>query len=132
MELNEVNVLVVDDVNTMRIYVRDLLKTFGFNKIHVASSGEEAKQLMTAQGPIHLILSDWRMEPTDGLNFLGFVRGNPQTSQIPFIMVTADGAKESVITAIKSGVDDYIVKPITVNQIQLKVLQLLIKKKVIG
>jgi two-component system chemotaxis response regulator CheY len=127
----EVGILVVDDVNTMRVQIKDLLNSFGFRKITLAASGEEAKTKLTAE-PIHLILCDWHMTPTDGLEFLKFVRAQEQHKNIAFIMVTAESTKERVVEAIKTGVDDYLVKPLTQAQIQNKVYGVLLRKQVLA
>ena len=47
-------------------------------------------------------------------------------------MVTAENTREKVIEALKAGVDDYLVKPLTAAQLQSKVLAVLTKRKVIG
>lgn len=126
----EVGILVVDDVNTMRVQIKDLLKTFGFKKITVAGSGEEAKALLESE-TLHLILCDWHMAPTDGFDFLKYVRAHDVHNGMSFIMVTAESTKERVIEAIKAGVDDYLVKPLTPVQIQNKVYGVLLRKQVL-
>jgi two-component system chemotaxis response regulator CheY len=130
MTVAEVSVLVVEDVNSTRFQIRDLLKECGFKKITLAASGEEAKVTVQTEPP-ELILCDWYMTPTDGLEVLKFVRSHPTAKGIAFIMVTGEGTKDRVINAIQAGVDDYIVKPLTMVQVQSKVFQVLIKKKVI-
>jgi CheY-like chemotaxis protein len=62
----EVSILVVDDVAAMRTQIRDLLKSFGFEKIRLACSGEDGKTQLE-ESPTHLVLCDWQMQPTDGL-----------------------------------------------------------------
>jgi two-component system, chemotaxis family, chemotaxis protein CheY len=126
----EVGILVVDDVAAMRTQVKDLLRSFGFQKIRVAASGEDGKAQLD-QEPTHLILCDWQMQPTNGLEFLKYVRAHPDYKTTPFIMVTAESTKEKVIEAIKTGVDDYLVKPLTLDQIQNKVYGVLLRKKVL-
>jgi two-component system chemotaxis response regulator CheY len=126
----EINILVVDDVNTMRVQVKELLKSFGFKKITAASNGEEAKKLLDLED-VHLVLADWKMEPGDGMDLLLYVRKHPQHKNMPFIMVTAESTKEKVIEVIKAGVDDYLVKPLTPVQIQNKVYGVLLRKQVL-
>src|SRR5690606_11553153 len=67
----EVKVLVVDDVNAMRIQVKDLLLQIGFRDIQLAVNGEEAKSLIRqSAGGFQLILSDWHMEPGAGIDLV--------------------------------------------------------------
>lgn len=130
MLTEDVNILVVDDVNSIRVQIRDLLKQFGFKKITLAANGEEAK-IMMLETPFHIVLSDWQMQPTDGFELLKYVRGNPNLKEMAFIMVTGESTKERVIEAIKQGVDDYLVKPFTFGQVQNKVYSVLLKRKVL-
>jgi two-component system chemotaxis response regulator CheY len=127
----EVGILVVDDVNTMRVQIKELLKGFGFRKVTLAGNGEEAKGMLETE-TVNLILCDWHMAPTDGLELLKYVRAHDTHKGVAFVMVTAEGTKEKVVEAIKSGVDDYLVKPLTIEQIQNKVYGVLIRKKVLA
>jgi len=127
----EVSVLVVDDVNTMRTQIKLLLKSFGFRHVSLASHGEEAMH-MILNGTFHLILADWQMAPMNGLDLLRFVRTNEAHKNACFIMVTADNTKENVIGAIQLGVDDYLLKPLTADSIQNKVYGVLLKKGVLA
>ena len=129
MRCEEASIIVVDDVNAMRVQIRDLLRRFGFANIKIAAGVEEAKSLMEME-QFHLVLSDWHMTPTTGLDLLQYLRSHPEYKNVPFILVTAECTKDKVIEAVKAGVDDFIVKPITPLQIQTKVINLLVKKQV--
>ncbi len=107
-----INVLVVDDIAIMRGIVKRVLKQIGFNKIIEAEDGYLALRELKKED-IGLIVSDWNMPNMGGLDLLKAVRGDEKLKNIPFIMVTADGHKEDVVEAVKSGVSDYLVKPFT-------------------
>ncbi len=126
----DISILVVDDVNSIRVHVKELLRVCGFRKIVTASSGEEAKALLETQ-PFQLILCDWHMEPTNGLELLRYVRNHPQFCGIAFILVTAENTRDRILDAVAAGVDDYVVKPLTQGQIQNKVYSVLLKRKVL-
>src|SRR3954469_5332795 len=100
MTVADVPVLIVDDVNSTRFQIRDLLKECGFRRITLAANGEEAKVCIQIDHP-GLILCDWYMTPTDGLEVLKFARGNETSKTVPFLMVTGEGTKERVIEAIQ-------------------------------
>lgn len=127
MRIQDLHVLVADDVNAMRVQIRDLLKGVGFEKVHLVSSGQEAMEVLGRHN-MHLILSDWRMEPMGGVDLLKAVRSHPQYHKLAFVLVTAEGAKDLVVQAIQAGVDDYLVKPLTSEAIQSKVFKTLIKR----
>jgi two-component system, chemotaxis family, chemotaxis protein CheY len=127
----EVGILIVDDVNAMRVQIKELLKSLGFRKVMLAANGEEAKQIIAVEPP-HLMLVDWHMAPCDGMELLKYVRAHRLHKEVAFIMVTAETTKERVMEAIKSGVDDYLIKPLTPIQIQSKVYGILLKKQVLS
>jgi two-component system chemotaxis response regulator CheY len=67
-----------------------------------------------------LVISDWNMEPMTGYDLLREVRANPELSQTPFIMITAESKTENVIAAKKAGVSNYIVKPFNAATLKTK------------
>lgn len=107
-----IKVLVVDDFATMRRIVKGVLKQLGFSDIIEAEDGSLALEELKKE-KIGLIVSDWNMPNMTGLDLLKAVRGDDNLKGIPFIMVTAEGQKENVVEAVKSGVSNYIVKPFT-------------------
>jgi two-component system chemotaxis response regulator CheY len=125
---DESSILIVDDVNTMRMQIKELLKTFGFQKLTTVSNGEEAK-VELSKNSYSLVLCDWHMEPCDGISLLRYVRQDPALKSIAFVMITAESTKERVVEAIKEGVDDYLIKPLTRVQIETKVYSVLLKKR---
>lgn len=126
----DVQIIVVDDVQSMRIQVKEILRSCGFEKIRSASSGLEALRMMN-EASAHLLLCDWHMAPMSGLELLKEVRNKEQIKDTVFLMLTAEGTKERVIEAVKSGLDDYIMKPFTTEHARLKVMGALLKKKVL-
>ena len=130
MTQEDVGVIVIEDVNSMRIQIKDLLKQFGFRKIRTEDNAEKAKLAMELD-KYHLILCDWHMEPITGMDFLKYIRAHPTHKDTAFIMVTAESTKERVIDALKCGVDDYLLKPLTIMQIQNKVYGVLLKRNIL-
>lgn len=115
------NVLVVDDYQTMVRIIKNLLKQIGFSNIDEAADGTEA--FGKIQGKDYgLIISDWNMEPMTGLELLKKVRGSGESfSNVPFIMVTAESKTENVIIAKQAGVNNYIVKPFNAETLKNKI-----------
>ncbi len=107
-----IKVLVVDDFATMRRIIKGVLKQRGFSKIVEAQDGSDALDMLKKE-EVGLIVSDWNMPKMTGLDLLKAVRGDDSLKGIPFVMVTAEGMKENVVEAVKSGVSNYIVKPFT-------------------
>jgi two-component system chemotaxis response regulator CheY len=117
-----IQALVVDDQLTMRALVANALKQIGIVNIREASNGEEGlKELMNK--PAHLIISDYNMPKMDGLVFLRSVRAHPPIATSAFIMLTGRADVELVGRAKQFGVNNYVVKPFTVNQLKDKIEQ---------
>ena len=61
----------------------------------------------------------------DGLQFINEVRSRPQYAGLPILVVTTRNAKEDVVTAIKSGANNYVVKPFGPTQLSEKIEKVL-------
>lgn len=117
------NVLVVDDYQTMIRIIKNLLKQLGFNNIDEATDGTMAYGMLEKK-KYGLVISDWNMEPMSGLDLLKKVRStasNDDLSKVPFIMVTAESKTENVIAAKQAGVNNYIVKPFNAETLKTKI-----------
>ena len=123
MDFN-MNILVVDDFSTMRRIIKGALKKAGFSNIIEAEDGKIALKELQKQ-KIGLIFSDWNMPNMNGLELLKAVRSDEKLKDIPFILVTAEGQKDNVMEAIKSGVSNYIVKPFTTETLKEKIEKVL-------
>ncbi len=130
MTPSDVQIIIVDDVQSMRIQVKEILKSCGFEKIRSAANGLEALKMMN-ETPADLLLCDWHMAPMSGLELLREVRGKEPIRKTAFIMLTAEGTKERVLEALQSGLDDYVMKPFTPEHARLKVMGALLKRKVL-
>ena len=125
----ESKILVVDDMGAMRMRVINQLKSIGFLNVEQAADGLEAFNLIQkTQGtanPFELILSDWNMPQMSGIELLETLRANPKYTSLAFVMMTAEGEKLQVIRAVKSGVTDYLVKPVDKHILEQKLTALL-------
>jgi two-component system chemotaxis response regulator CheY len=76
---------------------------------------------MLKSNDVDLIVVDWNMPLLDGLSFVKLVRGEPACAKLPIIMVTSEAARENVMEAVKAGVNNYVVKPITGDKLWAKI-----------
>lgn len=106
------NFLVVDDSSTMRRIVCNTLNSIGYTNVTLAEDGVDALEKMKEQ-QFDAIMTDWNMPRMNGLELVRTARAMEAYKYIPIIMITTEGGKREVITAIKEGVNNYIVKPFT-------------------
>jgi two-component system chemotaxis response regulator CheY len=107
----DIPILVVDDFSTMRRILKNCLSELGFMNISEADDGLNAIEKLR-ENDFKLIISDWKMPNMMGIDLLKAVRADEKYKSIPFVMVTAEGGKESMTEAINAGVSDYVVKPL--------------------
>ncbi len=105
--------LVVDDSSTMRRIIKNTLQRLGYEDILEAEHGLQAWEIMDSVEGIKVLITDWNMPEMNGLDLVKKVRADGRFTDIPIIMVTTEGGKAEVITALKAGVNNYIVKPFT-------------------
>jgi len=115
-----IETLIVDDQRSVRQLVRASLAELGIKRVTEAEDGVKALSYLSVHSK-HLIISDLNMPELDGIGLLRAVRNRPATAKIAFIMLTsrADGAM--VQQAIKLGVNNYIVKPFTIEGLRTKI-----------
>jgi len=112
----------VDDMMTMRKLVIKNCKELGFSDITEAEDGAKAWEAVDkASPPFGLIISDWNMPNTTGLDFLKRVRADSRFVKLPFVMVTAEAEQHQVVEALKAGVSNYVVKPFTAQSLREKI-----------
>lgn len=102
------SILVVDDNPK---FLADALPMYGYD-VTVAEDGIEAlKILFEKEEQFDLMLLDVMMPNMDGWDTLKAVRKNKKTEHLPVIMITAVSEEQKVVTGLRTGADDYIVKP---------------------
>lgn len=117
-------ILVVDDAQTMRRIIVNLLRQLGFTNMTEADDGTTAWERLSSEH-IDLIISDWNMPKMTGIELLKRVRESETYKNTPFIMVTAEGKRENVIAAVQAGVSNYIVKPFNAATLKEKMTKVI-------
>ena len=117
----------VEDERNIRELLVYTLGTSGFEAKGL-EDGQELKQALKEQLP-ELILLDIMLPGQDGYELLEFLKGNPDTSQIPVIMVTAKEAEYDKVRGLEAGADDYITKPFGMMEFLARVKAVLRRTK---
>lgn len=121
-DLKNLNILLVEDDPSMRLLLRDMLNAFGVDKIVPVSDGTKAFAELR-QFPADIIITDWVMEPLDGIDFTRMVRTAPDSPNpfVPIIMLTSQGAYDRVQEARDTGVTEFLIKPVTANALYSRI-----------
>jgi two-component system, chemotaxis family, chemotaxis protein CheY len=104
--------------------VRNLLHQLGLEDVDEANDGASALAKLRARR-FGLIISDWAMEPMNGLELLQQVRADPDLAPLPFIMITAENRAERVAKAEQAGANGYIVKPFTAETLRDRIARVM-------
>jgi len=116
------HVLIVDDQQTMRSLVRTGLNQIGITNTREAPDGEEGLRAIL-QRSAHLVICDYNMPKLDGLGLLRAIRSHPPIKSTAFIMLTGRADRDLVARAAQFGVNNYLVKPFTVQTLREKIEQ---------
>ena len=103
-------ILIVDDNDDNRYTLQLLLESDGHERIASASGGNEAIALLNKE-KFNLVLLDLMMPDLNGDEVLKIIKGNPDTRDIPVVMISADSDTDKVSKCIELGADDYLSKP---------------------
>ena len=115
------SILVCEDDFAIKTMISTKLKQENYS-VHTVQNGQEALNLMEKQ-QIDLVISDIMMPEMDGYEFVQTLRETKHT--LPILMITAKSQLESLEEAFKLGVDDYMVKPLRLEELVLRVKALL-------
>jgi two-component system, chemotaxis family, chemotaxis protein CheY len=111
-------VLVVDDNQYMRKMIRNLLVNCGVKEIYEAGDGISALDTIRTVGPDVVIL-DWEMPLLNGAELVRIVRspGVFPVPDVPIILLSGHGERWRVVEAVRLGVNEYLVKPVSAKAI---------------
>lgn len=118
--------IIEDDLNHLELYKSFLLQSQF--KVVTAQNGKEALKILDKQA-IDLIITDVMMPEMDGYEFSGLLR--EAGDETPILMITAKDTFEDKKKGFRIGIDDYMVKPIDVNEMVLRVEALLRRAKIL-
>lgn len=112
-------ILIVDDEPSIRDMVAFALRKGEFEPVH-AGDARQAQEVITERVP-DLILLDWMLPGTSGLELARRWRRDSLTRQIPIIMLTARGEENDRVGGLEAGVDDYVVKPFSARELLARI-----------
>jgi|TARA_B110000114_G_scaffold111251_1_gene116832 two-component system phosphate regulon response regulator PhoB len=108
-------ILLVDDEMAIRTMLCVALEAAGYNVLQ-AENAQQAHAVIIDRSP-DLVLLDWMMPGTTGLELLRRLKRDELTEKIPVIMLTAKAEEDSKISGLDAGADDYIAKPFSPREL---------------
>jgi len=121
-DLKKPTVLLVEDNDDFRFYIKDNLK--GIFNIIEADNGKKGWQKALAQHP-NLVVSDISMPEMNGIDLCMKIRQDSRTSHIPVILLTALSGEEQQLKGLETGATDYMTKPFNFEILQSKIRNIL-------
>ena len=115
---SQARILLVDDNQDMRDYLARLLDSC--YEVETVTDGMAALNAVQ-NNPPDLILSDVMMPGMDGFTLLRSLREQPQTQEIPIILLSARAGEESRIEGLEAGADDYLIKPFSARELLARI-----------
>jgi len=115
MSKDNPTILVVEDEAAIREMLNFSLGRAGFD-VHEAADARQAQDMMGRQTP-DLVLLDWMLPGTSGVDLANKIRQGSRTRDVPIIMLTARGEEENKIKGLEAGADDYITKPFSTKEL---------------
>jgi two-component system chemotaxis response regulator CheY len=125
-------VVVIDDDPDAREMVIEYVQKMGFREVTGLTNGKEGLNFLSQNaGDVGLIICDWEMPEMGGIEVLKACKVHKTLGDIPFLMITSQTSIErmKVLQAAKANVDDYLLKPFSVDQIRKRVEGLIDKSR---
>jgi two-component system chemotaxis response regulator CheY len=124
-------ILVVDDFESMRRIVKQVLSDMGFTDITLADDGATALPLLR-DGNFGLLITDWCMPRMEGIDLVTAVRADSRLKDLPVLMLTAEAERQKILRAVQAGVNDYVVKPFTPDVLRSRIEKVLARRAPAG
>lgn len=123
---SDLSVVIVDDLRSMRLILKSVLRSVGIEQVAEASDGEEALQLLKNQSH-DLVITDLSMKPMNGIELTRRLRKRESGTNafVPILMISGHGEKANIQQAMEAGVSAFLLKPITPSSVTAKLNTLL-------
>ncbi len=112
-------ILIVDDEPAIRQMLIFALSSEGYDYVEAASADQAQKQIKNSNPD--LILLDWMMPGLSGVDLARRLKRDPDSKDLPIIMLTARGEDHDKIKALDTGVDDYVTKPFSTQELLARI-----------
>lgn len=127
--IKDLQILVIDDCVSMRKQYDEFLKELNVDKRYYAENGEVAlnivKDNLESYKKNGFIICDVNMPEVNGLQFLKEFKKIKEMRDVPFLMVSAENEKTTIIKSIEDGANLYLMKPFSLNTLKKKIMAIM-------
>ncbi len=129
-KFDKLNMLVVEDTQPMQKLLVSVLEALGIKNVQTTTNGQDAFR-MFCQNHHDIVLSDWSMEPIDGIELTRMIRKNKLSPNklVPVILITGYSAWPRVEEARDAGVTEFLVKPFTAHDLARRITHVINKPR---
>ncbi|MEH0022284.1 MAG: response regulator [Desulfobacter sp.] len=121
IDLENMSILVVDDMKSMRLTIRKMLRNLNIGKmLRFADNGKTGLEVLSTT-PCDLAIIDWNMPVMNGSQMLTKLRNDKALRDMPVIMVTAENERDIVSEVAEHEIDAYLLKPLTLGSLDKKI-----------
>lgn len=117
-------IIIADDLIPMLVALRRALNHLGFSDIYEGACGAEALAALRANPDAELVISDWNMQPMDGLEFLEEIRKETRFQTLPFILISAETSPRLKDKAMAAGANLVLPKPFDAEVLRKAIAEL--------
>lgn len=124
-DFSQISVMLVDDNIHMRKLIREILFGFNIRNVRSFTNTDEVLREIDSQA-FDLAIIDWHMEPVNGLELVKWIRNSKKSPDpyMPIIMVTGHSERHRVEVARDTGINEFLVKPLSGHSIYSKLSQI--------
>lgn len=128
--LETLKILIAEDNKPMLDLMKSILKTFGVGTIITTMDGEEAFERYLSDNP-DLIITDWIMQPCDGITLIKKVRNDRMGPNpfIPILLTTGFGERHRIVNARDAGATEILLKPFNVRDLYKRMQEIIEKPR---
>lgn len=120
-------ILLAEDSTLMRSLIRDMLRPAEQFTVIEAANGQQALEVLREQH-VDMVLSDWNMQPMNGLQLLHAIRGDAELAEVPFVLMTGEQTPQTITHAVAAGVAGFLTKPFGRDQLAKLITRVIVKR----
>src|SRR6478736_6285250 len=120
-------IMIVEDEEPLTLLLRYNLESEGY-EVETSARGDEA-EIKLKETPPDLLVLDWMLPGMSGIELCRRLRARAETERLPIIMLTARGEEGDRVRGLRTGADDYLVKPFSTAEFVARVRALLRRAK---